>query len=150
MSGIKQIRPPSPRRAGARAKILGATLAASLLIAIFAASLASASHTHVLGQVFIEKNGVPVRGYSELTSCSGTFCTTTVTMPSRDYGRVQRFGCGSIPIPISSGFSSATHSCPGRGPWSVTLRAFLQSGCFPCVSTTHGETVDVVVDAAKP
>jgi hypothetical protein len=131
-----------------------AALAVSLAIALFAATPAYASHTDVGSSVIVRHGANTVASYISspaLVPCSGTVCSNDVPLNNRDYGRFLRWcGAASRVVTIPSGFSSAVVICQGSSSWTLRVGSALNdcSG-FNCVATTHGEDVQVTVNAVR-
>jgi hypothetical protein len=136
-----------------------AGLTAPLLIALFAAAPAFANHTHVGSSVRILHGTTDVATYlsqdpdtgGALLSCSGTLCETPVPLNNRDYGRFVRWcGTDSQAITIPSGSMTGVVTCTGPGGWSIRVAATLNDcSAVNCVPTTHGEDVEVDVNAIR-
>jgi hypothetical protein len=121
--------------------------AAALVLGIFSAAPAYASHTSAFGSVEFRHKGVEVREYAAQGVCTPTCVVELPALQRRDFRRFVRWaGDNVVAVTVPSGQTGASRDFAGPSTWllrtSVTL---LNSVPAP---TTHPS--DVVVFVVAP
>jgi hypothetical protein len=121
--------------------------AAALLLGVFSAAPAYASHESFLANVQIRHKGEIVRQYVAQPQCSATTCAVEFNLDRRDFRRFMRWtGDTAVTHTVLSGQTTSVLVFPGPSTWSLrTSVLLLDSNVVP---TTHVGDVVVVIRAA--
>jgi hypothetical protein len=132
-----------------RKKVLGVALPLTLLIASLAAGPARADHglVNVLGSV--NRGGTTVTGtFVAQDFCGGTFCSSSLGLPNREYGRFVRW-CGvPLAVTIPANTSNTSAFCFGGGQWVFALGIGLRSA-DGSESRTHPDPITLHISPFK-
>ena len=131
---------------------LGATLAASALVAVFAVPPAYADHNSVSYTVLVKREFALVAEHNTFAACSGVTCGPLfLTLNNRDYGRYLRWcGTDTHSPTVLAGNQVATVSCTGPSTWNIEVQAILLDCTSGCDATTHSADVTTTGTVAKP
>ena len=137
-----------------RSFVVSIAAAVALLVGIFAAAPAYASHSAVLGAVQVRHAGNNnVATYLNGVACTGTSCSVTVQITkTRDYKRYLRWCQGdtfAVTVPANE-FSSSNVFCQGPSTWSIRIFGFLSANTSGTVSATHPSDVVITVNVTGP
>ena len=117
-----------------------------LALTLFGAAPAYANHAYVRGDVRVQHGPTTAATtYSPLASCSSTTCSVTVTLPKRDYNRVNRW-CGAVTpvdVTIPTGQFEWSSPCFGPSDWGLVFEADLFDASQKF--TTHTSDVKVTI-----
>ncbi len=131
---------------------LGAALAASALVALFAVSPAYADHNTVNYTVFVKHGTNIIAEYNSFAACSGVSCgPASLPLGNRDYGRFLRWcGTDTRTATVLAGNEVANASpCIGPSTWWIEVRVVLLDCVSGCDAVTHSADVAVTVRAVK-
>jgi Fe-S cluster biogenesis protein NfuA len=130
--------------------------AALLVLGVFGAAPARASHGGVVGLVEVARENKVAGVYEGAVACSGSSCSVTVQIPKkRDYNRFLRWCEGVTPtsvavtVPANLSFSSAVF-CFGPSSWFVRTDAVLTTDTTGTTLATHPSPVAVTVNVTSP
>ena len=140
-----------------RSLVVSITAAVALLVGIFAAAPAYASHGAAFGVVSVDhltNRGIRSTFYENAVSCTGTSCSVTVQVSkTRDYNRYLRWcqGVTSVPVTVLAGdFVSNNVFCQGPSTWRIRVSGFLSADTTGQTPTTHNSDVAITVNVTGP
>jgi hypothetical protein len=138
-----------------RSLVVSITAAVALLIGIFTAAPALASHSAAIGAVQVRHgSNTNVATYEIGVACTGTSCSVTVQVSKmRDYNRYLRWceGDTSVSLTVLANDTSSNNVfCQGPSTWSIRVFAFLSTNIAGTDITTHPSDVAVTVNVTGP
>jgi hypothetical protein len=127
--------------------VVSTAAVAALVLGLFSAAPAYASHAFVAGTVRVEHGGNIVSAIGQRAACSTTTCSVNITLSKRDYRRFLRWcGSASHTVTVPAGQTGANDTCAGPSTWTIRVFAILEDSNLD--ETTHPSDVVVTVNVS--